>query len=568
MRKSFKTIGFILIFALLVPITSYSKPAASTMAAVTNEVNTSLIAANTDTVKLSKTSAILSVGKTTKLELSGTTKTITWKSSNTKIATVKDGTVKGIAVGTAKITATVGTTSYTCNVTVMNPTKKQAEIIESDAIFGGEKDIEVKYRTWVADKLLLLDLKPAQKSFTAYGFKNTGIYAAFYSKTTITVEGIDAKGKSVGIITKKGNFYKEFPGAVELLITNSKEDLFIYFYPVAPKIITKADTYSYDDFTWHKLKGGNIRCYYLLQLKNCSYNMSGYPAIFNVYNWAGDIFNTYLEKTYPGLSDYWHGGYLSSLNKESSALLQEFKLIVSQTTIYLDNDKMMLYGKNGLNFDDEFISELESVVEMVKKAGKNYIKDTKVFDLKLRISYYDTNASALYPLVYLNDRFTNFTDSLVYDISEIYEIYCYELIHFYDTKDYPYRNRISTWSVGTAEACAEDSMKLLKLVNENYLHKDYDFATYKNGEYINFEKYFLAEEGLDCFAVGYYFIRYLQKNYGMSIVSKINKALDKAIDALKYDSENAEADAIFLQCIKDCTKTSVFTDFEKDVVLR
>ncbi|HLP05170.1 MAG TPA: Ig-like domain-containing protein [Paludibacter sp.] len=48
--------------------------------------------------------------------------TVVWASSNSAVATVKDGVVKGITLGTANITATVGTFSATCAVTVVENT--------------------------------------------------------------------------------------------------------------------------------------------------------------------------------------------------------------------------------------------------------------------------------------------------------------------------------------------------------------------------------------------------------------------------------------------------------------
>ena len=47
-----------------------------------------------------------------------TDKTVTWSSSNTSVATVTGGTVRGIKAGTATITAKAGTQSATCQVTV------------------------------------------------------------------------------------------------------------------------------------------------------------------------------------------------------------------------------------------------------------------------------------------------------------------------------------------------------------------------------------------------------------------------------------------------------------------
>lgn len=60
------------------------------------------------TVKLNKTKLTLDEGKSYTLKLTGTTKKPKWTTSNKKVATVSSsGVVKGIAPGTATITATV-----------------------------------------------------------------------------------------------------------------------------------------------------------------------------------------------------------------------------------------------------------------------------------------------------------------------------------------------------------------------------------------------------------------------------------------------------------------------------
>jgi len=74
-------------------------------------------------ISLNKTTASVQVGKTTQLTASlqpyGATGTITWSSNNTSIATVSStGLVTGKAVGEAIITATCGTYSASCTVTV------------------------------------------------------------------------------------------------------------------------------------------------------------------------------------------------------------------------------------------------------------------------------------------------------------------------------------------------------------------------------------------------------------------------------------------------------------------
>lgn len=74
-------------------------------------------------ISLNKTTASVQVGKTTQLTASlqpyGATGTVTWSSNNTSVATVSSaGLVTGKAVGEAVITATCGTYSASCTVTV------------------------------------------------------------------------------------------------------------------------------------------------------------------------------------------------------------------------------------------------------------------------------------------------------------------------------------------------------------------------------------------------------------------------------------------------------------------
>jgi hypothetical protein len=76
----------------------------------------------TPTIKLSPTSTNVYVGKTVQLKatVTGKSKTVTWKSSDKKIATVtKSGKVKGVSEGTVTITATANGVSATCTVNVL-----------------------------------------------------------------------------------------------------------------------------------------------------------------------------------------------------------------------------------------------------------------------------------------------------------------------------------------------------------------------------------------------------------------------------------------------------------------
>lgn len=79
-------------------------------------------------VKLNKTSASVFVSRATQLKVTGTSKKVTWTSSNQNVASVSaSGVVTGRAPGSAVITAAVGSKKYTCKVTVKAALKTDKE---------------------------------------------------------------------------------------------------------------------------------------------------------------------------------------------------------------------------------------------------------------------------------------------------------------------------------------------------------------------------------------------------------------------------------------------------------
>ena len=79
-------------------------------------------------IALNKTSIILTVGNTSKLTVSAVPLSaefgeVTWTSSDENIATVTEGSVKGIAAGSATITASANGFEATCTVNVYNGAK-------------------------------------------------------------------------------------------------------------------------------------------------------------------------------------------------------------------------------------------------------------------------------------------------------------------------------------------------------------------------------------------------------------------------------------------------------------
>ena len=68
-------------------------------------------------ITLSNTSGTVAQGKTFYLKASGVS-SVSWSSSNTTVATVENGFVEALSPGTAVITASYGSSSSSCTVTV------------------------------------------------------------------------------------------------------------------------------------------------------------------------------------------------------------------------------------------------------------------------------------------------------------------------------------------------------------------------------------------------------------------------------------------------------------------
>ena len=74
-------------------------------------------------IKLNKTSITMYTGKTYTLKVSGTSKKVTWSTSNKKVATVSSkGVVSAKSSGSATITAKVSNKNLKCKVTVKKAT--------------------------------------------------------------------------------------------------------------------------------------------------------------------------------------------------------------------------------------------------------------------------------------------------------------------------------------------------------------------------------------------------------------------------------------------------------------
>lgn len=113
-----KKFSFILSFMMILTVLFSSLP------------NASAFAASSSKVSINITDLILSKGKTKKLKISGTTKKVKWRSSDSSVVKVsKKGKVKALKVGKATVTAKVNGKSYKCRLQVSSIKKKNPKIL-------------------------------------------------------------------------------------------------------------------------------------------------------------------------------------------------------------------------------------------------------------------------------------------------------------------------------------------------------------------------------------------------------------------------------------------------------
>jgi cell wall-associated NlpC family hydrolase len=94
-------------------------------------------------VKLDRTKVVLELGGTDQLQLNNTEEEVKWKSSDKKVVKVNsEGKLTSKGVGMATVTAKVGSTKYTCKVSVVDYTgmsDEQKEVVSFALQFVGNK---------------------------------------------------------------------------------------------------------------------------------------------------------------------------------------------------------------------------------------------------------------------------------------------------------------------------------------------------------------------------------------------------------------------------------------------
>lgn len=143
-------------------------------------------------IVLNKNQVTLYTGKASKsvvvtANVTGASQNVTWSSSNTKVATVSNGTIKAVKKGTATITATANGVSATVKVTVKNPSIKVKKGKKSVSKVSVKKKKSVK---------LTVTVSPSKSgmSLAKISAKNKKIAKVTFKKGKLTIKG-KKKGK-------------------------------------------------------------------------------------------------------------------------------------------------------------------------------------------------------------------------------------------------------------------------------------------------------------------------------------------------------------------------------------
>lgn len=132
-----------------------------------------------------------------------------------------------------------------------------------------------------------------------------------------------------------------------------------------------------------------------------------------------------------------------------------------------------------------------------------------------------------------------------------------------------YGCQISAWVEGISTSLTKDAVDLYD--EDKYKgYVPFDISRGISDEELkNFENYFLNVDYDDCYAIGYYFIRFIQREYGESVVLEINDNIKNNVPMPKENyispsNRNDKADKLFIKAIQDATSKDVFIRFVEE----
>ena len=161
-----------------------------------------------DSITLDKTSITLDLNGSTTSKITPTvsgSKTVTWTSSNTSVADVSEGVVTAKAVGNAIITATYGSASATCNVTVIDTTPSSGGGNDDVPPASGNNFVKVTNNSDLTNGNYLIVYEESKYAFD--GSLSTLDAVSNYKEVTISDNKIEATDE-----LKASSFYIDMSG--------------------------------------------------------------------------------------------------------------------------------------------------------------------------------------------------------------------------------------------------------------------------------------------------------------------------------------------------------------------
>lgn len=515
--------------------------------------------------KLNRTTVTVGEGYTVDAKALNATGKVTYKSSDEKVATVDDkGIITARVSGKATITAECGGVKTSCIVNVKKVEKTSISVwsgfmnIENNASFAYpfvpniEKDVY-----FVNARELLLTYKNL-------GYKADGIYAAVHSEDPIRLDGVDEKGNVVGSYTGKGDFVVNIPGATDFILNNAKKDCLVKLYPTLPTIIKEEGTYQYSDFTWTKMKDSSLQADYIVTLKGAFVNVQGTGV--RCYSAGYNILKEEITDAFTGASHdaFLAGGFrIEGQSKESTSSI--VKLNVTATQDYYNSNSLRVYGIKGLDLKQSYYSDILDMMDRIKLVGKKlyYPSGLKLRD-KITLGCKNINTWTGESAIFTTVENLNLKDNKQYLITSS------NIANYYFQSQRTYAQLIEKWLFGMSAAIAEDVMREKGLLKET--ESMYDKSALfliDSHSSKDIEKFFVEDtyQMTENETVGYFFIRFLQKNYGKNIVKTINESLLKEIERPTTYWHNAESDKKWISCVKKNTEEKVFERFRNEVLL-
>lgn len=393
----------------------------------------------------------------------------------------------------------------------------------------------------------------------------SGLYGAGHTDETALLRAYDRVGKLIAMQYVSGDFAFAFPGAYNLGVEGGK-NTFLSVIPIEPIYVSAGGDYYLDPDEWHKHQDGAAFQFYVVQLNGATFSaISPYQIHIGNNSWAIDAATglpagNYSTETASGYSIYCLTNYNITRNEQMRGSALTFH---GMKTLVDTNDYLCMVSTK-FDMTTEFANTIYDLLGKVKQTMVgNYFPTTSPLHKKFTV--YAIGGDGSYVLTGGTIRYGD--NALLANDNYVY---IHEMVHSVDLS-------ISAadlvppaaWMEGRADYITEK-------VCDNYGYEctlmypadadEFDWAILSQADKDDFFHYYYhTVNHHDMYAVGYYFLKYLNETYGEDISMKImaNIAALPSYDRTQRSETNA---ALFKQCVEAATEVGVFQNFVRDVI--